>query len=147
MKKVETVLEHLISQPIYFRLRQQNCFKLIKSALPANLQRGVLFIFVKEKTLFFALKHPAFKMEFDYKLSLIKNLLTTLPPLKEACREHEIDRVKAFVSKFAPAREPNEDCVPRYRERSNGEFAVKCENERLKEEFEALKETIRCSRA
>ncbi len=146
MKKVETVLDHLLSHPTYAVVRRQKCFQLIKKALPKRLQDGILFIYVKNKTLFFALKHPAYKMEFDYKLSLIKNLLTTLPPIKDACSAHEIRQVKSFVSKFAPERKKGVDSVPRYKERSSGMFAVHAENEDLKKRFEELKETIRCSR-
>ncbi len=146
MKKIETVLDHLVSQPIYATLRQQRCFRLIKKALPRTLQRGILFLFVKEGTLFFALKHPAFKMEFDYKLSTIKNLLTTLPLLEDACGAHEIKDVRAFVSRFAPAPKKGGETVPRYRERAEGSFRILGQNEKIREEFEALKETIRCSR-
>ncbi|WP_456404308.1 hypothetical protein [Hydrogenimonas sp.] len=146
MKNVETVLDHLLSQPIYATLRQQRCFRLIKKALPQSLQRGILFLYVKNGTLFFALKHPAFKMEFDYKLSLIKNLLTTLPPLKEACGSHEIRDVRAFVSRFAPTPKESGDTVPRYRERADGSFRIASRKEEIKKEFEALKETIRCSK-
>ncbi len=146
MKKVDTVLTHLLSQPVYAVLKQQKCFRLIKKALPATLQRGVLFIYVKNKTLFFALKHPAYKMEFDYKLSIIKNLLTTLPPIQEACSEYEIQHVKTFVSKFAAKPKEAKDTVPYFKERASGDFEIKCKNKALGKEFEALKKTIRCSR-
>ncbi len=136
----------MLSQPAYAVLRQQKCFQLIKKALPLNLRHGILFIYVKNGTLFFALKHPAFKMEFDYKLSLIKNLLSTLPPLQEACSTHEIHQIKAFVSRFAPEPKKSTDTVPHYKERSDGDFGIECKNERIKKEFEALKETIQCSR-
>ena len=128
-------------------MQSQKCFDLLKKSLPATLQKGILFIYVKNRTLFFALKHPAYKMEFDYKLSLIKNLLTTLPPLKEACGCYKIERLKAFVSKFAPKKRESAQSVPRYKERSSGEFEIECKNERVKEEFIKLKETIRCSKA
>ncbi len=145
MKKVETVIDHLLSQPVYAVLRQQNCFRLIKKALPPNLQNGILFIYVKKGILFFALKHPAYKMEFDYKLSLIKNLLSTLPPLREACGAHEIRDIRAFVSRFAPEPAESPQSVPHYRERARGSFDIRCKNERVKKEFESLKETIKCS--
>ncbi len=146
MKKVETVIDHLLSQPAYAVLRQQRCFRLIKKALPPTLRHGILFIYVKNGTLFFALKHPAYKMEFDYKLSLIKNLLSTLPPLREACGTHDIRNIKAFVSRFAPEPKESLQSVPRYKERAGGSFKIECKNERIKKEFESLKETIQCSR-
>jgi hypothetical protein len=142
MKKVHAVLDHLLAQPVYAKLRQQECFRLLKKALPAPLQRGILFIYVKNRTLFFALKHPAFKMEFDYKLSMIKSLLSTLPPLKEACGGYEIREVKAFVSRFAPAPEPAADTVPRYRERAHPGFAVRSRDPDIARAFDALKESV-----
>ena len=127
---------------MYAKLRRQECFRLIREALPETLRRGILFIYVKNRTLFFAVKHPAFKMEFDYKLSSIKNLLTTLPPLQEACAAHDIRDVKAFVSKFSPTPKPVSPTVPRYKERARGAFPVKSEKETIQEAFEAIKETI-----
>ena len=142
MKNIETVLGHLVAQPLYAKLRRQECFDLVKKALPASLQRGILFIYVKNRTLFFAVKHPVFKMEFDYKLSLIKKLLSTLPPLKEACADHRIEQVKVFVSKFSPAPEPAEPTEPRYRERARPDFAIHTEKESLKALFDAIKESV-----
>jgi len=113
MKKVETVIDHLLSQPAYAVLRQQRCFRLIKKALPATLRRGILFIYVK---------------------------------LQEACAAHDIRNVKAFVSRFAPEPKESLQSVPRYKERSDGSFEIECKNERVKKEFESLKETILCSR-
>ncbi|WP_456452923.1 hypothetical protein [Hydrogenimonas sp.] len=147
MKKVNAVLDHLLTHPIYAKLRQQECFRLLKEALPPPLRRGILFMYVKNRTLFFALKHPAFKMEFDYKLSLIKNLLTTLPPLKEACDGHEIRQVKAFVSKFAPSPAPVKETEPFYRERAHPDFALKVEDPKLVEAFRAIQRTIATNRA
>lgn len=143
MKKIDAVLTHLISQPIYAKLRQQECFRLIKKALPPSLQRGILFIFVKNRTLFFALKHPAFKMEFDYKLSSIKNLLSTLPPLKEACKAHEIKDIKAFVSKFAPeVKTMHRSSIPRYKERAQGTFDILAKDDTMHNRFKEIQETI-----
>jgi hypothetical protein len=81
-------------------------------------------------------------MEFDYKLSLIKNLLSNLPPLREACREHEIETVKTFVSRFSPAPKPAAASEPRYRERASGSFSVDSENSAVKAAFEEIRERI-----
>ena len=142
MKKVNAVLDHLLDQPIYAKLRKQECFRLIEQALPAPLRRGILFIYVKNRILFFALKHPAFKMEFDYKLSMIKSLLSTLPPLKEACGHHEIRDVKAFVSRFAPAPKPPPDTIPRYRERAHPDVPMRSCDPDIAEKLDALRQEI-----
>ncbi len=132
----------MLAHPTYAKLRQQTCFSLIKKALPATLQRGILFMYVKNRTLFFAVKHPAFKMEFDYKLSLIKKLLSSMPPLQEACGVHRIEQVKVFVSKFSTQPEPESSSEPRYTERAHPDFAVRTDNERLTSVFEAIRESV-----
>ncbi|WP_201353875.1 hypothetical protein [Hydrogenimonas urashimensis] len=142
MKKIDTVLHHLVSQPIYARLRERECFRRIKAALPEPMRRGILFMYIKNRTLFFVVKHPAFKMEFDYKLSLIKNLLSSLPPVKEACIDDEITEIRAFVSKFSPAPKPPVDTEPRYRERARGTFDADSADPSIKEVFAQIKKSI-----
>jgi hypothetical protein len=143
MKKVDRVLDHLLANPLYARLRTHGCFRQLQSALPEPLRRGILFMYVKNRTLFIALKHPAFKMEIDYKLSTIKNLLSTLPPLKEACGEFGIDRIKTFVSRYAPPPRPPEDTVPRYKEHATGRFAITTKDEALQKRFAQIRDLIR----
>jgi hypothetical protein len=142
MKNINVVLNHLVTNPLYSRLKHQKCFALIKKSLPKPLQRGILFMYVKNNTLFFALKHPAYKMEFDYKLSLIKTLLSSLPPLQTACKTYEIKRIKTFVSKFTTEPEDKKDSVPRYREGSTGAFEIKAKDDDIKEKFETIKRQI-----
>jgi len=138
MKDVNTILNHLVANPLYSKLKHQQCFTLIKKSLPKPLQKGILFMYVKNDTLFFALKHPAFKMEFDYKLSLIKNLLSSLPPLQVACKTYDIKRVKTFVSKFTTQPETKIDTVPRYKEHAIGLFEIKAQDSDIKERFEDI---------
>ena len=142
MKNINIVLDHLITNPLYSKLKHQKCFDLIKKSLPEPLQKGILFMYVKNDTLFFALKHPAFKMEFDYKLSLIKTLLSSLPPLQEACKTYKIKRIKTFVSKFTTQSETKTDTVPRYKECATGLFEIKAEDKAIKEKFEIIKRQI-----
>ena len=142
MKDAESILSHIVSQPVYSRLREQACYRLIRQALPDSLQKGILFVFVKNRTLFFALKHPAFKMEFDYKLPTIKTLLTTIPPLREACKQHEIDRIRTFVSRYAPPPAPVSSSVPRYRERARADFLLKTEDPDIRRHFDTLRRLI-----
>ncbi|WP_353661154.1 hypothetical protein [Hydrogenimonas sp. SS33] len=142
MKKVDSVLTHLLAHPVYAKLQEQACFRLIRKALPETLRRGVLFMYVKNRILFFAVKHPAFKMEFDYKLATIKNLLTTLPPLQEACGAHGIRDIRVFVSRFAPKPAPSPETHPRYKERATGAFDLRLKDEALQESFESIKKSI-----
>jgi len=142
MKNINVVLNHLITNPLYSKLKHQKCFALIKKSLPEPLQKGILFMYVKNDTLFFALKHPAFKMEFDYKLSLIKTLLSSLPPLQESCKTYNIKKIKTFVSKFTTQSENRTDTVPRYKESATGLFEIKAQDDNIKEKFEIIKRYI-----
>jgi len=143
MKNINVVLNHLVANPLYSRLKHQKCFDLIQKSLPRPLQKGILFMYVKNDTLFFALKHPAFKMEFDYKLSLIKTLLSSLPPLQVACKTYNIKRIKTFVSKFTTQTETQKNTVPRYKECAKGVFEIRAQNDDIKEKFEAIKRQIK----
>ena len=142
MKKVDSILAHLTEQPLYAKLRKQSCFSKIVQALPASLQRGVLFMYVKNRILFIAVKHPAFKMEFDYKLSSIKSLLRSLPPLVEACRDHEIADIRVFVSKYAPDPEPKHPTEPRYTEHAHPDFTVKAQTPEIRNLFEQIRQVV-----
>ena len=142
MKKVDSILAHLRDQPLYAKLRKQSCFSTLAKALPASLQRGVLFMYVKNRILFIAVKHPAFKMEFDYKLSSIKSLLRSLPPLVEACRDHEIADIRVFVSKYAPDPEPKRPTEPRYKEHAHPDFPLKAQTPEIRDLFEQIRQAI-----
>ena len=106
------------------------------------MRRGILFMYVRNGTLFFALRHPAYKMEFDYKLPMIKSLLSTIPPLKEACQDHEIRQIRTFVSKFAPKPAARASSEPRYKERATGRFQANVRDETLHRLFEEITETV-----
>jgi len=143
MKNIDIILEHLLSDPLYSKLNQQECFTLIKKSLPKPLQKGILFMYVKDETLFIALRHPAHKMEFDYKLSLVKNLLSSLPPLQDSCKDYNIKKIKTFVSKFTKKPEPKIDTVPRYKELSTSSFEIRAKDDDIKDKFEDIKREIK----
>ncbi len=110
--------------------------------MPASLQNGIAFMYVKKGTLFIAFRHPAFKMEFHYKAPSIKRLLTTLPPLKEACGEYEIRDIRAFVTKYAPVEEKRASSVPRYKERATPDFEIRAHDGDIAALLASIRETV-----
>lgn len=143
MQEVRSILSHLTTHPIYGRLKVHRCFKSLKQALPKHWQCAIHFMYVKNGTLFFALKHPGFKMEFDYNLQTIKSLLSSLPPIKEACDPLQIRQVRTFVTHHAmPKSEARNSTVPRYKERSSGRFALVCENPNIRESLGMIRTAI-----
>jgi len=142
MKDINTILEHLIENPLYSKLKCQQCFALIKKSLPKPLQKGVQFMYIKNNTLFIALKHPLFKSELDYKLSSIKSLLSSLPPVKKSCEDYNIKTIKTFVSDFVAQPKTKLDTIPRYKELATGVFEIKSKDDDIKEGFETIKRHI-----
>ncbi len=142
MKSAKSILDHLYHQPTHSKLVALQCFDKIKKALPLHIQKGIAFIYRKDRTLFFVLSHPGLKMELDYKHNLIKSLLTKIKEFDENCSDIEIDTIKSFVTNKAPASPPPPKPRYRYKERSQGNFQIATQNPKLKALFEAIKSEI-----
>jgi ssDNA-specific exonuclease RecJ len=113
----------------------------IKLLLPPRLREAVLFSYIKNKTLFFALNHPGMVMEFNYNLSLIKDVLKKFD--FEGLSGVEIKDVKCFVSNKIPKREEIDESQT-YTEHSKGEFVNHVKDSELHQKIEELREII-CS--
>ncbi|MFP4333240.1 MAG: hypothetical protein ACLFQJ_08050 [Campylobacterales bacterium] len=113
----------------------------IRLLLPPRLREAVLFSYVKNQTLFFALNHPGMVMEFNYNLSLIKDVLKKFN--FDGLEGLVIKDVKCFVSNRLP--EPKQiDETQTYTEHSNGEFINHIKDSELHKKVEELRDII-CS--
>ncbi len=143
MKNSKYIINHLINKPQNSKILQKMCFEKLKSLLPPRLTKSILFMYIKNSTLFFVLNHPGMKMEFDYKNNLIKNLLKKIKDFDTSCADIEIDEVKTFISnKIAPS---NTHSKPprRYKEKSDASFDILSKNQDIKEIFQKIKEEIK----
>ncbi len=96
MKNAAKILSHLQHQPQFNKLTQFACIKKVQRLFPPHLQKMVLYGYIRNDILFFALAHPGAKQEFDIILDSIKTPLKAYPP--KECNGTAINDIKAFVS-------------------------------------------------
>ncbi|MDE5602689.1 MAG: hypothetical protein K2I71_02055, partial [Helicobacter sp.] len=92
-------MSHLFNTPSYEKLHHIQQINGFLWTLPKSLRDGVCFCYIKNQVLFFVLKHPCYKQEFDYKLTIIKQLLKQYQQKKQELLE--VETIKSFVSNNA----------------------------------------------
>ena len=105
-----------------------------------KFQKAIAFVYVRQRTLYIATKHPGFKMELNYNRDLLKELLTQFTALEQSCKMMEADKVGIFDSKFhtPPPRKTQNDTIPRYYEQATSNFTIETDDMELREKFEAI---------
>ena len=148
MKKVSTILSHLSSLPQFKYLKQQACYKKYISLLTQKYQKAIAFIYIKDDTLFIAVKHPGFKMELNYNRDLLKSVLTQLNTYDNNCEMMTASKVVIFHSKYHPVEKEDKhiSTVPYYNELASENFQIKSHDKELVEKFNKIKETIACNK-
>ncbi|MDR2790550.1 MAG: DUF721 domain-containing protein [Campylobacteraceae bacterium] len=129
---------------MFKKMEQTASHRKLLTLLPPRYQSMVKFMYNKNNTLFFVLKHPAFKTEFNYKTTLIKGLLKKLVKLDESCKCIDAEELKFFVTNKMEqdaAVEIKSEYI--YEERSNGDFVNKACNKKLNLLFEEIREIIK----
>ena len=143
MKNSNNIINHLLNKPSYSKLSQLKCFDRLKELLPLHLKKAVVFIYLKNKTLFFVLNHPGIKMEFNYKLKLIKQWLNELKKIEKNCSMLDIETVKAFVTNQIGKNSEDLELVRYFKERSDGKFENRAVDSEIRELFEEIKKVIK----
>ncbi len=144
MKKSNEIITHLKNRSFRSKIDQVECFNKIKSLLPPRLTKAILFMYTKNKTLFFVLNHPGYKMEFNYNVNLIKRLLNRLKNQYIPCEDIEINKIKIFVSNKIEKKSQKKDfSFVEYYEKSTGNFNINTNNENLKQIFQNIQNIIK----
>lgn len=146
MKSSKDIIKHLNKNPLLSNLNKAQCYAKFASLLPKNMQDGIAFMYQKNDTLFFVLKHQAYKMEFDYKLNLIKGLLKTFISFEKDCILDDVLHIKFFVTHKQYSQEKPISPLDTYYEKSDGNFTNNLKNEKLHSLFEQIKDIIKCSK-
>ncbi len=145
MKSVKTVLSHIF--PKNSKFGEHSCFNKLISLLPKRFKDHTLFCYKKNETLFFVFDHPGIKMEFNYNLNLINELLNIMKKNSNECKNLEIKSIKSFVKNdktkryLYKKREFNS-----YKENSKGDFENFAKNQEIKEILEKIREKIKSLR-
>ncbi len=146
MKNSNNIIIHLKNQPYYKKIKNIECFNKIKSLLPPKLSNSILFIYIKNQTLFFVLTHPGYKMEFNYNVNLIKRLLKELKKRDKNCQNLNIKDIKTFVTNkinIQKTENNNKNSKIYYNERAKGNFKILTNNQKLKTRFLEIQKIIK----
>jgi hypothetical protein len=147
MKNASVILSHLVSQPQFKVLKQQECYRKFISLLGSKWQKAIAFVYIRNHTLFVAVTHPGFKMELHYNRDLLKSVLTQLASHTPECAMLQAEEVVVFHSKYRSIvkEEREEETVPYYNELASDSFEILSDDRELKARFEKIKESIRCN--
>ena len=142
MKKASDIISHLLDSPCFSEISLRKNIQAFVYCLPFSLRRGIAFFYVKENVLFFALNHPAFLQEFNYKMPTIKSALKQYQQLKNALLE--VADIKAFVAKTPPLKLDLNPSESFYGELAYGDFENLAKDKEIFEKFEKIREIILC---
>ncbi len=142
MKKSSSIITHIKNRSFCSKIKNIECFNKIKSLLPGRLSNAILFMYIKNKTLFIALNHPGLKMEFNYNVNLIKRLLKELKKIDLSCKSIEVDDIRTFTSNKLDEIQETSSAEIAYKERSKGEFLIHTDDKNLIKIFENIKKII-----
>lgn len=148
MKQARFIIENITHKPSFKNLHKIKCYKKLIAPLPLHVSQKILFMYNKNKTLYFVFGHPGDLMSFNniqrqnkYKQSLVKTILKKLIQIDKSCECIDADEIKAFVSNKQRPLQVSEDVFV-YEERSMGTFINYAKNEKLNELFEQIRDII-----
>jgi len=144
MKKADTIISHILHLPQFKSLPNYYCYRRFVSLISPKWQKGIAFVYIREDTLFIALRHPGFKNELNYNKDLLKSILSMLKQIDTKCSHLVAKEIIIFNSKFNTIikKEKPTDTIPYYYELSDGEFQIKSNDKELIEKFNRIKENI-----
>ncbi len=146
MKRVNEIFDALKGKNQFKSVQKYSCYNSLLMFLPPRFQKAIAFFYIKNNTLFGALKHPGFKNELNYSKDLVKDLLKQISEVKIECKElfKNVQKVEFFISKLhMPPPLIFEDTDPKYRELASGNFEIKAQDSDLIELFKKIQEDIR----
>ncbi len=153
MKQAKFIISHISNNPLYSNLQKAQSYKKLISFMPATIKDGISYMYNKNNTLFIAFIHQGYWMEFNnfqrkyqsqYKQNYIKNTLSRLIKLDPTCKCIWADSIKAFYINSPKTTNAHVDTLPRFLERSCGEFKNQTKDKKLHKLFEDIREII-CS--
>jgi len=143
MKTTETIIEHIISKPEFKSLRKHYCYRNFIKILTPRLQKGIEFIYTRDKILFIAISHPAHKFHIDSNIEHIKSLLKGFQKYESRCSWLEVTQIKTFITKAYTIKEEEKiQSDPKYSELSDATFSISVEDNDIAQMLEKIKQSI-----
>lgn len=137
MKNISQIINLLKSQNEFAKLRSVEKFDRLNKILPPNISNGIEFMYTKNETLFFVLKHPLFKSECEYNRVTLKNLLTLMPEIGATNIQFIVTNKIKKPTNLTPPEQNS------YKEISSAKFINFCKDEKLYDFFESIREKIK----
>ncbi len=75
MKRAYEVINNLNRFPHFKSMHKYSCYNKLLELLPKRYKQAIAFFYIKNNTLFGALRHPGYKMELNYNKDLVRDLL------------------------------------------------------------------------
>jgi precorrin isomerase len=144
MKSAASIINSIKDNKNFDKLSNIEQFATIKESLPKTLASNIEFLYIKNSILFFVFRHPAMKMEFEYKKDSIKMILEILK--KNSRIDIDVTDIKAFVTNRVQEEEKIEIKPQLYTEQSSAEFENHIKDEKLHKIFEEIRESINAKR-
>ncbi|NPA50724.1 MAG: hypothetical protein GXO02_03740 [Epsilonproteobacteria bacterium] len=144
MKRAYDIVNNLNRFPHFKSVHKYSCYNKLLELLPPRYQKAIAFFYIKNNTLFGALKHPGYKMELNYNKDLVKALLNQISMVDMECKEvfKDVKNIQFFASKFFEPPKKETQTIPFYKELAKGEFEIKIKDRDLEAIFLKIKEDI-----
>lgn len=147
MKKFHQIISNLRTQNRFRKLNENLIIDKLLLSLPQQMRKNIVFSLIKNNVLLIAMRHPAFSSEFN---NFYAQILTNIIKEAQNVAGYEILRQIEFIKAYMPTNILNEikESVEKehkiwvYKERSNGEWKVDCDNI-FKAQFDEIKAIIK----
>ena len=143
MKNSTQILQSIQNIPQFSKLSKYNCIRKIQSLFSPALQKMVKFAYFKNNILFFVLKHPGAKQEFDNNIQNIKSALNFVKP--DECNEISITDIRAFVTNKIVQKTIlfTTSAQRTYKERASGNIKITIKDEKLNSLAQSIQDIIK----
>ncbi len=144
MKTAKSIILELGNGTFAYHFGRHECYEKYIQMLPMRFRSAIGFVYVKDRVLYLALRHPGYKMEMDLNKKTLLEVLNILAGNQDECREIAADKIVLFNSKYSTPKliDKESDTVPRYNELASGKFDISMHDKKLQEQFEKLKLNI-----
>ncbi|OCL86810.1 hypothetical protein AAX26_01116 [Aliarcobacter thereius] len=137
MKNINEILAHIALNPNFNKINIFLDIKRFVNILPLKLKSGIKFVYIRNQTMHFVLKHQLFKVEFEHNKQ-------TLEALLKMAKIENVNSFAFFVTNvIEKAVQEKEYIEEKYIERSFAIFENKAKDKEIYKKFEDIRTIIK----
>ena len=141
MKSIKTLIDKSFNNP---KILKSRCLNALKSIFPERLQKFILFIYIKNKTLYITSNFFGLKQELEFQAENLKSFINRFLLKEGKCSylDEKIERIRVII-KHIP-NQPKKEIETKifYKELSKGTFKEPKDKD-LKRIFQEIKKIIK----